>query len=538
MTAPGSALPHAATALRDAPLEEKVRTQVEFYLSDSNLPRDKFLRSRTDADPDGYVDLELLATFKRMRQLTADVSVIARALEPSDIVELSPDRRRVKRRFPLPVEDTSKARSLYLKGYKAGENVAEPTIESIVEFFQPFGRAVSVRMRRKKLPRRQKQQGAGGAAADRAKAAHNADEHEHSAQPSAEEKAQEQRDEEEKQGGGGDDFGASVPESERREQRGEGADDSDASSDEDDEDEEREREEQHEQGGSRSGAGEQLAGSGDRPRRVFKGSVFVEFDCEEAVQKVLAAHAETPLRLENAAKDLVIESKNDYLKRKRKELRERRKDRKQRPARDDDGKGAAPDKGQKRKAVDDAGGAKHEHEKRAKSQAAHRPRRGNEAAASHSDSESSNEDDGEDEDEDEEGSASEHTFETGLVLKLDNVGASCDREEVKHKLSPFGEIGWVDYMRGAPSGYVRFEEAGAAAKAVEANGSAGIDLGGQTADMLVLEGEPERAYWEKLWAAQDEIKRQMQKKKERAAKHQKFAQKKKKYLRRKPAKRT
>jgi len=33
--------------------EERVRKQIEFYLSDSNLVKDKFLRPLVDQDPEG-----------------------------------------------------------------------------------------------------------------------------------------------------------------------------------------------------------------------------------------------------------------------------------------------------------------------------------------------------------------------------------------------------------------------------------------------------------------------------------------------------
>lgn len=38
--------------------------QIEFYFSDSNLPRDKFLSERVAADPEGYVDIALLCIFQ------------------------------------------------------------------------------------------------------------------------------------------------------------------------------------------------------------------------------------------------------------------------------------------------------------------------------------------------------------------------------------------------------------------------------------------------------------------------------------------
>ena len=66
-----SARPVGAFKPLDDDARGKVLAQVEFYFSDSNLPRDKFLRETVEADPDGFVDIALLATFSRMRALLA-----------------------------------------------------------------------------------------------------------------------------------------------------------------------------------------------------------------------------------------------------------------------------------------------------------------------------------------------------------------------------------------------------------------------------------------------------------------------------------
>jgi hypothetical protein len=44
-------------------------TQVEFYFSESNLPRDRFLRAEVAKTPNGAVSLALVCSFSRMRAL-------------------------------------------------------------------------------------------------------------------------------------------------------------------------------------------------------------------------------------------------------------------------------------------------------------------------------------------------------------------------------------------------------------------------------------------------------------------------------------
>jgi hypothetical protein len=88
-------------------------SQIEFYFSDSNLPRDKFLQEQVASNEEGYVDIALLCIFSRVRSLLsstiADASAVAEstvadvadALEAAESLSLSEDRKRVKRAAPL-----------------------------------------------------------------------------------------------------------------------------------------------------------------------------------------------------------------------------------------------------------------------------------------------------------------------------------------------------------------------------------------------------------------------------------------------------
>lgn len=60
--------PASVGGLTPAMLERAVK-QVEFYFSDSNLPRDKFMLEHVRANAEGFVDVALIATFARMREV-------------------------------------------------------------------------------------------------------------------------------------------------------------------------------------------------------------------------------------------------------------------------------------------------------------------------------------------------------------------------------------------------------------------------------------------------------------------------------------
>lgn len=165
------ASPHAA---KTCSLTLRARPTVEFYLSDSNLPFDKFLftlwsdsfnkpeqvilstpapaenanpaglikhsRSKHDRFHLGWIPLEKLSTFKRMREFTepapkgfGSVGGIAKALEPSTLIEareFGKDgeenagwyiRRKTELKRPADVLD----RSVYVKGFPVSDAAAD-----------------------------------------------------------------------------------------------------------------------------------------------------------------------------------------------------------------------------------------------------------------------------------------------------------------------------------------------------------------------------------------------------------------------------
>ena len=94
-----------------------VRKQVEYYFSDFNFRTDKFLRHKAGEDADGFVVLDVLLTFNKIKALkVSDPKVLSRALEDSEELELSEDGTSVRRTRALPEENDSEARSVYAKG--------------------------------------------------------------------------------------------------------------------------------------------------------------------------------------------------------------------------------------------------------------------------------------------------------------------------------------------------------------------------------------------------------------------------------------
>lgn len=132
-------------------LGEKIVRQVEFYYGDINLARDKFLQEQMKLD-DGWVTLEVMLRFNRLKSICSNEAVVAEALRrsTSGLLEVSADGKKIRRRPSKPVptfdqerQNELKMRSLYIKGFPL-----TTTLDELMTFFDKFGRTELVFMRR------------------------------------------------------------------------------------------------------------------------------------------------------------------------------------------------------------------------------------------------------------------------------------------------------------------------------------------------------------------------------------------------------
>lgn len=132
-------------------LELKIIQQIEYYFSDANLARDKFLTEEIQKD-NGWVPFTVLLTFKRLLQLSSDATVIVNAMYKSQegLIEISDDRLKIRRNpeRPLPEqnEETRKAviaQTAYVKGFPA-----DVTMDELIEFFNAYEKVSNVIMRK------------------------------------------------------------------------------------------------------------------------------------------------------------------------------------------------------------------------------------------------------------------------------------------------------------------------------------------------------------------------------------------------------
>ncbi|XP_069782304.1 la-related protein 7 isoform X2 [Narcine bancroftii] len=79
----------------------EIKKQVEFWFGDVNLHKDRFLQEQIQKSRDGYVDISVLTAFNKMKKLTTDVKLIARALKNSDVIELNVEGTKLRRHVEL-----------------------------------------------------------------------------------------------------------------------------------------------------------------------------------------------------------------------------------------------------------------------------------------------------------------------------------------------------------------------------------------------------------------------------------------------------
>ena len=93
-----------------------VREQLEFYFCDLNVNQDKYLKGIIDTN-DGYVPIETILGFVKMRELGSTKQHIVLAVEKSTQLILSEDKESIKRRSPIPSDEEVNKKSLFVKPF-------------------------------------------------------------------------------------------------------------------------------------------------------------------------------------------------------------------------------------------------------------------------------------------------------------------------------------------------------------------------------------------------------------------------------------
>eukprot|EP01130_Rhizamoeba_saxonica_P018390 TRINITY_DN917_c0_g1_i1.p1 TRINITY_DN917_c0_g1~~TRINITY_DN917_c0_g1_i1.p1 ORF type:complete len:470 (-),score=129.95 TRINITY_DN917_c0_g1_i1:126-1535(-) len=131
---------------RELSKDERMKHQIEFYFSDSNFPRDKYMRINSQQN-DGWFPIELFMNFNRIREETDDVEYVKKICKTCSTTVMSEDEKFIKRKNEqMPDPDKIDSRTLVVSQLPCIEE--EVTIDNLIEFFGQFGTVNCVRIRK------------------------------------------------------------------------------------------------------------------------------------------------------------------------------------------------------------------------------------------------------------------------------------------------------------------------------------------------------------------------------------------------------
>ena len=102
----------------------QIKYQVEFYFSQQNLNRDRYMQEQMNEE--GYIPIKTIADFKQVKRLTSNLDLILQAMANSSICTINESRDMIKASWKRPARTTIIIR-------EAGENVTESDIRDLFQ---------------------------------------------------------------------------------------------------------------------------------------------------------------------------------------------------------------------------------------------------------------------------------------------------------------------------------------------------------------------------------------------------------------------
>ncbi|KAL6900984.1 hypothetical protein ACP4OV_005660 [Aristida adscensionis] len=123
-------------------IARRVVKQVEFYFSDVNLATTEHLMRFITKDPEGFVPMSVVASFRKIRELVYDRSLLAAALRTSSELAVSDDGKKVRRIQPFTEADAEEVQSRIV----VAENLPDDhRYQTLMKIFSAVGSVKSIR---------------------------------------------------------------------------------------------------------------------------------------------------------------------------------------------------------------------------------------------------------------------------------------------------------------------------------------------------------------------------------------------------------
>lgn len=124
-------------------LRQKIVRQVEYYFSDANLSTNDYLMKFVSKDPEGFVPIPVIASFKKVKSLISNYALVTAALRTSSQLVVSEDGKKVRRVTPMSDAEIEELQSRTV----VAENLPEDhTNENIEKIFAGVGSVKTVRI--------------------------------------------------------------------------------------------------------------------------------------------------------------------------------------------------------------------------------------------------------------------------------------------------------------------------------------------------------------------------------------------------------
>nr|CAD7586797.1 unnamed protein product [Timema genevievae] len=118
---------------RKKQLYQDLRAQMEFYFSDSNLTKDRFMGQLLQKSPE--IDIAVFLKFNKIRTMTSKMKDIAKALKHSELLSVNEDGTKVFRVIPFKPKDNVDDCTIYVE-----QLPPDATHEWLKEVFMRYGK--------------------------------------------------------------------------------------------------------------------------------------------------------------------------------------------------------------------------------------------------------------------------------------------------------------------------------------------------------------------------------------------------------------
>lgn len=95
-------------------LNQSIQKRMEFYFSDANLSKDRFMRNLLEENC-GEVDISVFLKFNKIRELTDNVQDIVKALKKSSLLSVTEDKTKVFRTTPVKEKENVDECTIYVE---------------------------------------------------------------------------------------------------------------------------------------------------------------------------------------------------------------------------------------------------------------------------------------------------------------------------------------------------------------------------------------------------------------------------------------